>query len=147
MRDEVPGHVAPVRDRFGFEMHVHKVIANRHVDQLHDGMGFLTQHVALSNAFEKALQAEEASPPPQGVERAATPPAAKSKGNAPAPTSAPAPAAALLPARRRPLSVQELMGIVVVGVHVDVRAACRCPDRGGPLGSRRRGNAASTLVN
>ena len=31
--------------------------AGRDVDQLHDGMGFLTQHVALSNAFEKALQA------------------------------------------------------------------------------------------
>jgi hypothetical protein len=30
--------------------------ADRDVDHYHDGMGFLTQHVALSNAFERALQ-------------------------------------------------------------------------------------------
>mmetsp|Transcript_6339 Transcript_6339/g.19217 ORF Transcript_6339/g.19217 Transcript_6339/m.19217 type:complete len:696 (-) Transcript_6339:220-2307(-) len=43
-------------------------IARRHVvgasarsgDQLHDGLGFLPQHMALSNEFEKALQAVDA---------------------------------------------------------------------------------------
>ena len=31
--------------------------ADRTDDHLHDGMGFLTQHVALTNEFERALQA------------------------------------------------------------------------------------------
>ena len=30
--------------------------ARRDGDQLHDGIGFLTAHVALSNAFERSLQ-------------------------------------------------------------------------------------------
>ena len=31
-------------------------VPNKHHDQLHDGMGFLTQHMSVTNEFERALQ-------------------------------------------------------------------------------------------
>ena len=35
MRNKVPGHVPPIRDQMGFELAVHKSLANKAVDELH----------------------------------------------------------------------------------------------------------------
>eukprot|EP00325_Prymnesiales_sp_UTEX-LB-985_P027020 CAMPEP_0174729450 /NCGR_PEP_ID=MMETSP1094-20130205/53758_1 /TAXON_ID=156173 /ORGANISM="Chrysochromulina brevifilum, Strain UTEX LB 985" /LENGTH=90 /DNA_ID=CAMNT_0015931569 /DNA_START=63 /DNA_END=332 /DNA_ORIENTATION=+ len=35
LRSHVPGHMPPIRDQNGFELAVHKSLANRAVDELH----------------------------------------------------------------------------------------------------------------
>lgn len=37
-------------------MHREAAVPNKHNDRLHDGMGFLTQHISISNAYEYVLQ-------------------------------------------------------------------------------------------
>jgi hypothetical protein len=39
------------------EIHLHNSVPDKHNDRLHDGMGFITQHVSLTNEYEAALQA------------------------------------------------------------------------------------------
>jgi hypothetical protein len=39
------------------EIHLHNAVPDRFHDRLHDGMGFMTQHFALTNQYEMALQA------------------------------------------------------------------------------------------
>lgn len=36
--------------------HLTSAVANKHNDRLHDGMGFLTQHIAITSEYEQALQ-------------------------------------------------------------------------------------------
>lgn len=38
------------------EKHLDAAIPNKHHDFLHDGLGFLSQHMALTNEYEAALQ-------------------------------------------------------------------------------------------
>ena len=39
------------------EIHLHNSVPDKFHDRMHDGMGFMTQHFALTNQYEMALQA------------------------------------------------------------------------------------------
>ena len=38
-------------------LHLDAAVPHKHADRMHDGMGFLSQHIAISGAFERSIQA------------------------------------------------------------------------------------------